>query len=162
MNEFFERPAVKYSILAVALVGVGFLVWFLYIRTFVRTGGFPYKETVVPLTCTNPDCPGRTHETAPPDTPESVLGPYRFERKLWTDYCDWPMTCPVCGQKSVYLKHQMSPGSYLTVYKLIDQTIICPSGAIIKIDSWSGGTYTDPRTGQGCAGSVWDVPESTH
>jgi len=162
MIELFERPVVKYSILAAALVAGGFLIYLVYLKTFTRTTGFPHKETVAALTCTNQEGPGRPHDTAPPDTPESVLGPYQFDKRLWTDYCDWPVTCPICGQRSVYMKHQMSPGSYLTVYKLTTNEVICPSGKIITIDSWSGGSYKDPETGRGAAGDVWVVPGPIH
>jgi DNA-directed RNA polymerase subunit RPC12/RpoP len=154
MTSLAERPALKW-VLFLATLGVGGFLVFMVIRNtyFSGRGIAPDKQVEVFLTCTNPQCPGRTAATAHPDADPGTLGPYKYRELIRADFCDWPLTCPKCGQKSVY--HIVATqGGQLTVHRLSDKSVRCPHcGKTFQIESFATiGPVRCPHCQKACGG----------
>jgi hypothetical protein len=76
---------------------VGFVAYVAVSSVVRRKGLDPNEVTELELTCTNPDCPGRTVDR---ETGKPV--PFTVKKMLRTGFTDWPLPCPECGRKSLY------------------------------------------------------------
>ena len=156
----FESPAVKWPIFSAIVILAGlFIAWIIHGTFFGPRGLPPDKLTSARMVCTNPDCPGRTHETAPPGAPEDETGPYMYKQLIRGDFDDWPVPCPKCGQRSVYHKIYR-PGGFLILYRMSDPSVMCPyCGEVIGIESPIGGPIPKcPRCGKSVLTDVWQAP----
>ena len=159
MSRINEMPGVKWAIFGLVVVAGVVVVVLAIMHTFGKRDAIPGGKMMdVILTCTNPQCPGRSEATALPGEPAGTLGPHQFSKRLRADFCDWPMECPKCRKKSVYNKAAIGPGRFVTVYRMSDRSVICPNGQVVQAESFDGMAPIRCPGGGSAAGSRWDAP----